>query len=72
LNIDEDDDGQKAATAPPKKQSAPVPKSERVIVADGDELFLKIVKAVRTARLLSNKHSTSIISIILKRLTEIV
>jgi hypothetical protein len=46
LNIDEDDDGQKAATAPPKKQAAPVPKSERVIVADGDELFLKIVKAV--------------------------
>ena len=36
----------KAATAPPKKQAAPVPKSERVIVADGDELFLKIVKAV--------------------------
>jgi len=46
LNIDEDDDGQKAATAPAKKQTASVPKGERVIVADGDELFLKIVKAV--------------------------
>jgi hypothetical protein len=46
LNIEEDDDGQKAATAPAKKQTASVPKGERVIVADGDELFLKIVKAV--------------------------
>jgi len=46
LNIDEDDDGQKAATAPAKKQTASVPKGERLIVSDGDELFLKIVKAV--------------------------
>jgi len=46
LNIDEDDDGQKAATTPAKKQTASVPKGERLIVSDGDELFLKIVKAV--------------------------
>jgi hypothetical protein len=33
-------------TAPAKKQAVQVPKGERLIVSDGDELFLKIVKAV--------------------------
>jgi hypothetical protein len=42
--------GRGVQTAPPQKQTAPpkatVPKGERVIVSDGDETFLKIVKAV--------------------------
>ena len=36
----------KGQSTPPKKQSAPVPKSERLIVSDGDEIYMKIVKAV--------------------------
>jgi hypothetical protein len=50
LDIDDDDDANAATqTAPPKPtvaKSAPVQKAERVIVSDGDETFLKIVKAV--------------------------
>jgi hypothetical protein len=42
--------GRGVQTAPPQKQTAPpkptVAKGERVIVSDGDETFLKIVKAV--------------------------
>ena len=52
LNIDEDDDAN-AATQQPKQQAAPQPKAkatiptgERIIVTNGDELFLKIVAAV--------------------------
>jgi len=39
LNIDEDDDGQKAATAPPKKQTAPPKK----VVKFGTDEFKKVV-----------------------------
>jgi hypothetical protein len=52
LNIDEDDDAN-AATQQPKPQAAPQPKpkatipiGERILVNNGDELFLKIVAAV--------------------------
>ena len=37
---------QSAPSKPTLKKSLPVPKGERIIVEDGDELFLKIVKAV--------------------------
>ena len=51
LNIDEDDDANAATVAPkqvaqPKPQPKVVPKAERIIVSEGDETFLKIVKAV--------------------------
>ena len=51
LNIDEDDDANAATVAPkqvpqPKPQAKVVPKAERIIVSEGDETFLKIVKAV--------------------------
>ena len=57
LDIDDDDDANAATTsAPVQKQTAPskptvkkslpVPKGERIKIEDGDELFLKIVKAV--------------------------
>jgi len=57
LDIDDDDDANAATqTAPPQKQTAPpkpivkkslpVPKGERIKIEDGDELFLKVVKAV--------------------------
>ena len=54
LDIDDDDDAN-AATAVPKQvtqakptvaKSTTVPKAERIIVSEGDETFLKIVKAV--------------------------
>jgi len=44
LNIDEDDDGQKAATAPIQKQSAPPKQS----VTKGDATYKAIVKALAT------------------------
>jgi hypothetical protein len=51
LNIDEDDDANAATAVPkqvtqPKPQPKVVPKAERIIVSEGDETFLKIVKAV--------------------------
>jgi hypothetical protein len=51
LNIDEDDDANAATVVPkqvaqPKPQPKVVPKAERIIVSEGDETFLKIVKAV--------------------------
>lgn len=53
LNIDEDDDGQKAATAPVQKQSAPVkpkakpvPINERVKVEKNDDVYKAIVNAL--------------------------
>jgi hypothetical protein len=52
LDIDDDDDAN-AATEQPKQQAKPtvaksatVPKGERIKIEDGDELFLKVVKAV--------------------------
>ena len=54
LDIDDDDDAN-AATVVPKQvtqakptvaKSTTVPKAERIIVSEGDETFLKIVKAV--------------------------
>ena len=52
LDIDDDDDAN-AATQQPKPQAAPQPKpkaniptGERIIVTNGDELYLKIVAAV--------------------------
>ena len=51
LDIDDDDDANAATVAPkqvtqPKPQPKVVPKAERIIVSEGDETFLKIVKAV--------------------------
>jgi hypothetical protein len=50
LDIDDDDDANAATTSAPSKptvkKSLPVPKGERIKIEDGDELFLKIVKAV--------------------------
>lgn len=51
LDIDDDDDANAATVVPkqvtqPKPQPKVVPKAERIIVSEGDETFLKIVKAV--------------------------
>ena len=51
LDIDDDDDANAATAVPkqvtqPKPQPKVVPKAERIIVSEGDETFLKIVKAV--------------------------
>lgn len=54
LNIDEDDDGQKAATpqpkAQPKPQSKSVPIGERVKVEKDDEVYKAIVKALANGK----------------------